>query len=89
MCAQLMNSPAGAAACACDRGYELIAFQTKATVRSPDTSQISNTWAVINWEPLTTVSTRQGSSDMVAGFYIFYQVHACTYLLLNYINLHM
>jgi len=25
MCPQLMNSPAGAAACACDRGYELIA----------------------------------------------------------------
>ena len=41
----------------------------------PDSSEISSTWVVIRWTPLTTVTDTRGNSNPVAGFYIFYQVY--------------
>ena len=57
--------------CACI----IVAFQNGTSVTTPDSSQISSTWVVISWTPLTTVTDTRGNSNPVAGFYIFYQVN--------------
>lgn len=42
----------------------------------PRDREISNSWIVISWDPLTSVVDRNGNSlGAVMGFYVTYQVH--------------
>ena len=54
------------------------AFESKASVQMPSDHEISNSWVIISWEPLTSVVDRNGNPlGAVMGFYITYQVCIC------------
>ena len=51
------------------------AFESKANIQMPSDREISNSWVVVSWDPLTSVVDRNGNSlGAVIGFYITYQV---------------
>lgn len=51
----------------------------------PDDQEISNTWVVVSWDPLTSVVDRNGNSrGAVVGFYVTYQVCVITVMKMYY-----
>ena len=52
-----------------------VAFESKANVQVPSDREVSNSWVVVSWDPLTSVVDRNGNlQGAVAGFFVTYQV---------------
>ena len=51
------------------------AFESKANVQEPSDREVSNSWVIISWDPLTSVVDRNGNTQgAVVGFFITYLV---------------